>query len=159
MDWILVLKLVHVISAIVAVGANVTYTFWLRRAGRDQERLVWAIAGVRRLDSTIANPAYVLLLITGVLMVVGGYFSFQTSWIVAALILYVGLVIVGGVLYSPALRRQLDAAEVDPASDAYRAAARRSDLFGLLTLVIVFVIVALMVMKPALWQVAPAMNL
>ena len=33
MDLTLVLKVIHVIAAIVAVGANVTYAFWLRRAG------------------------------------------------------------------------------------------------------------------------------
>lgn len=151
MDWVLVVKLVHVLSAIVAVGANVTYTFWLARAGRDQDRLVWTIGGIRRLDGAIANPAYVLLLITGVLMVVGGLVSFQTSWIVAALVLYVALVIVGGALYSPALKRQLTEAELDPTSAGYAAAARRSNVFGILTLVIVLVIVSLMVLKPRLW--------
>ena len=72
MSLVLLLKLVHVLSAIVAVGANVTYPFWLRLAGRDRDRLVWTINGIRRLDRTVANPAYGVLLLTGVLMVLGG---------------------------------------------------------------------------------------
>jgi uncharacterized membrane protein len=151
MDTILLLKLVHVLSAIVAVGANVTYTFWLARAGRDRDRLVWTLNGIRRLDGLVANPAYVVLLVTGVLMVMGGHFSFQTSWIAAALVLYVAVVVVGIALYAPALRRQLAEAERDPTSAAYDAAARRNNLLGILTLAIVVVIVALMVLKPSLW--------
>jgi uncharacterized membrane protein len=151
METFLLLKLVHVVAAIVAVGSNVTYSFWLARAGRDRERLVWTLDGIRRLDGLIANPAYVVLLVTGVLMVMGGAFSFETSWIVTALVLYVATVIVGIALYAPALRHQLAEAEKDPTSAAYDAAARRGNLLGVLTLAIVLVIVALMVLKPSLW--------
>jgi len=104
MSLVLLLKLVHVLAAIVAVGANVTYAFWLRLAGRDRDRLVWTIDGVRRLDRTIANPAYGVLLVTGVLMVVGGLYSFETGWIAAAIVLYVVTAIVGVALYGPAIR-------------------------------------------------------
>jgi uncharacterized membrane protein len=144
----LLLKFVHVVSAIVAVGANVTYAFWLRRAGRDPDKLPWTIRGIQTLDNRIANPAYILLLITGVLMVVGGAFSFQTGWIAAALVLYVALVLVGIFVYSPTVRRQLAEAERDPSSPEYAAIERRSTLLGVVTLVIVLVIVALMVTKP-----------
>lgn len=151
MDTILLLKLAHVLAAIVAVGANVTYSFWITRAGRDSGRLVWTLQGIRRLDRLIANPAYVVLLITGVLMVMGGHFSFRTSWIEASLALYVAAVVIGVVLYAPAIRRQIAEAERDPTSPAYAAAARRSNLLGIVTTVIVVVIVALMVLKPTLW--------
>jgi t-SNARE complex subunit (syntaxin) len=39
-------------------------------------------------------------------------------------------------------------AEVDPTSSAYAKAARRSNLFGVVTLVVVFIIIVLMVTKP-----------
>jgi uncharacterized membrane protein len=151
MDWILLLKFTHVMAAIVAVGANVTYSFWITRAGRDTDRLVWTLQGIRRLDRLIANPAYVVLLITGVLMILGGHFSFRTSWIEASLALYVAVVVIGIVFYAPALRRQIAEAERDPGSPAYAAAARRSNVLGIVTTVVVVVIVALMVFKPSLW--------
>jgi uncharacterized membrane protein len=150
MDWVLLLKLVHVLAAIVAVGATVTYAFWLRRAGADQGRLVWTIASIRALDNRVATPLYVVLLVTGVLMVLGGPWSFESSWIVAALVLYVATVVVAIVGYAPTFRRQLAEAERDPASDAYRAVARRGNAYGALTVAIVLVIVALMVVKPTL---------
>ncbi len=148
MDLVLVFKLVHIVAAIVAVGANVTYAFWLRLAGRDRDRLVWTIDGIRRLDRTIANPAYGVLLVTGMLMVLGGLYSFGTGWIVAAITLYVITAIVGITLYGPAIRRQLAEAERDPWSAAYVAAERRSNLLGAVTFLIVGVIIVLMVTKP-----------
>ncbi len=148
MEWTLLLKVVHVIAAIVAVGANLTYTFWIRYAGRDPERLTWAIAGIRRLDNRVATPAYVVVLISGVLMVAGGVFSFETAWIVVSIVLYVIVVLVALFLYSPALKRQLHEAELDAGSQSYHDAARLSNLYGLATLAVVLVIVTLMVTKP-----------
>ena len=77
----ILLLLVHVLAAIVAVGANPTYAIWFRAAGTDQDRLIFVIRTVRMIDSRVANPAYVVLLITGILMVLGGAFSFTTGWI------------------------------------------------------------------------------
>ena len=151
MDWTLFLKLVHVVAAIIAVGANLTYAYWIRHAALDRDRLIWTMAGIRRLDNFVATPAYVVLLITGILMVVGGLFTFQTSWILASIALYVAVVVFGLVLYAPALKRQLAEAERDPHSPAYQDAARLSTVFGVITLAAVLTIVFLMVTKPTLW--------
>lgn len=148
MSLVLILKLVHVLAAIVAVGANVTYAFWLRAAGREQARLVFVIETVRTLDNRIANPAYGVLLITGVLMVMAGQYSFETGWLALAIALYVIVALLGIFAFAPAIRRQLAEAERDPDSAAYQAAARRSSRLGWLTTATVLVIVALMVLKP-----------
>ncbi len=148
MSLVLLLKLIHVLAAITAVGSNLTYAFWLRRAGRERDRLVWTIETIHRLDSRVANPAYIVLLVTGVLMVVGGLYSFETGWIAAAIVLYVVVAVIGITLYAPAIRRQLATAEADPTSAEYEAAERRSNLLGLVTVVIVLFIVFLMVVKP-----------
>lgn len=147
-DTFLLLKLVHVSAVIVAVGANVSYAYWLRRAGSDRERLVDAINGIRGLDRRVANPAYVVVLLTGLAMATTGPYTFDLLWIRAALGLYVFIVIFGIGIYAPTMRRQLAEAERDPASPGYRTAARRSSLFGLLAVGIVGVILVLMVTKP-----------
>jgi uncharacterized membrane protein len=103
---------------------------------------------VRTIDSRIANPAYIVLLITGVLMVLGGAFSFTTGWILAAIVLYVATAVIGIALFAPAIRRQLAEAERDVTSDAYRVAASRSTVLGIVTTVLVLIIVVLMVTKP-----------
>jgi uncharacterized membrane protein len=148
MDPITLLKIVHIVAAIVALGSNVTYGVWLRHAGLDRDRLVFVIRGIRLLDRAIANPAYIVVLLTGLGMVIWGPFDFRAGWIQVALGLYVLVVIIGIGLFAPAARRQLAAAEADPGSDEYRRAARRGNALGLLTIAIVLVIVVLMVAKP-----------
>ncbi|RPH36831.1 MAG: DUF2269 family protein [Chloroflexi bacterium] len=143
-----ILLLIHVIAAIVAVGANLTYAIWFRAAGTDQDRLVFVTRTVGMIDSRVANPAYVVLLITGVLMVLGGVFSFTTGWILAAIGLYIATAVIGIVAFGPAIRRQLVEAERGIDSEAYRAAASRSTALGILTTILVLLIVVLMVTKP-----------
>jgi uncharacterized membrane protein len=144
----LLLKVVHVLAAIVAVGSNVTYGFWLARAGRDREQLLFTISSIRWLDRSVANPGYVILLLTGIGMVVTGQLSFTTGWIATAIVLYVIVAILGFTAFAPAIRRQLAEAEHDPTSAEYAVAAARSTTLGLLTTGVVLVIVTLMVMKP-----------
>jgi uncharacterized membrane protein len=148
MSTFLALKLVHIVAVIVAVGANVSYAYWLRRAGADRERLVDAIEGIRGLDRRVANPAYIVVLLSGLAMATIGPYTFDATWIRAALGLYVFVVIFGIGIYAPTMRLQLAEAERDPTSPAYRAAARRSGLFGLVAVAIVGVILMLMVVKP-----------
>jgi uncharacterized membrane protein len=149
MSLVLLLNVVHVIAAIVAVGANVTYAFWLRRAGTaDRERLVFTVDTIRKLDNMIATPAYVVLLLTGLGMVFLGAFPFEAGWIRVALGLYVLVVIMSVAFHAPAMRRQLAEAKIDPTSGAYRAAAARGTAFGIVILVVVLAIVYLMVAKP-----------
>ncbi len=143
-----ILLLIHVLAAIVAVGANLTYAIWFRAAGTDQDRLVFVIRTVKMIDSRVANPAYIVLLITGILMVLSGAYSFTTGWIVAAIGLYILTALIGILAFAPSIRRQLVEAERDINSDAYRAAASRSTMFGIVTTVLVILIVVLMVTKP-----------
>ena len=148
MSLVVVLKVIHVVAVIVAVGANASYAFWLRHAGRDRDRLVYTISGIRRLDRLVANPSYVLVLVTGVLMVLGGAYSFGTGWIAASIVLFVAVAVLGITTFGPAIRHQLAEAERDPSSSAYASAARRSTALGMLTTMVVLVIVVLMVTKP-----------
>lgn len=143
------LKLIHVVAAIVAVGTNVTYTFWLTKAGRDRDRIVFVIETIRALDRRLAIPAYVILFVTGVLMVASGAYSFMTGWIAAAIGLYLLTFVLGIVAFGPTVRRQLTEARRDPSSRAYADAARANQRLTLVTLAMVATIVLLMVTKPS----------
>lgn len=148
MSGFLLLKLVHVTAAIVGVGSNLTYAYWLRRAGVDRTRLIDAIHGIRGLDRRIANPAYVVVLLSGLAMATIGPFTFDATWLRAALGLYVVVVVLGVTMFAPAIRVQLAEAERDPTSTAYRWAARRSNLLGVVVTGLVLAILVLMVTKP-----------
>src|SRR2546427_1769102 len=117
----LILKYVHVLAAIVAVGTNATYGVWMALGARQPESLRAILTGVRFLDNRIANPAYGLLLITGLAMLYAGHLSVGIPWIAAALGLYIVAMALGARGYTPALRSQIQALESGgPQSQAYR---------------------------------------
>jgi uncharacterized membrane protein len=147
------LKFLHVLLAIVAVGFNASYGIWLARAARDRDQAMHILRGIKVLDDRFANPAYGLLLATGIAMLFAGPYSLSTPWIATALAIYVLVVILGIALYSPILQRQTvmaEAGEVDTAE--YARLARRGAAVGGVLAVLVVVIVFLMVTKPALWD-------
>jgi uncharacterized membrane protein len=143
------LKLAHILAAIVAVGTNVTYFVWLSFARNDPAGGASVLRGIKTLDARLANPAYGVLPLTGIVIVLlDGPPGFTTFWILTALILYALVGAFAALLFAPSLRRQTDlaVAGTDPAT--YEAAARRTMMTGLLTMVPVAAILYLMVIKP-----------
>ncbi len=152
MALFLILKTIHVLSAIIAVGTNITYRMLIAGAVRQPEVLVFTLKSIRRLDMRLANPAYGLLLISGLAMAFTVPFPLTTPWILTALILYALVAVVGIVVYAPIFRRQIQFAEREGLQGAsYREEARKSSTLGLLVIALTVVIVILMVTKPALW--------
>lgn len=148
----LIMKWLHVLMAVTALGANITYGFWFIRAGRDRQHLAFVLSGVRMLDNRIANPAYGLLLLTGFAMTGMGHIPVSTPWVLTSLILYVILIVIAAAGYTPALRRGIETLEAGgPDSPAFKETAARGRTLGILLTLIAVVIVFLMVTKPALW--------
>lgn len=148
----LLIKWIHVLAAITALGANMTYGFWMARASRDPAMLPFTLRGIKVIDDRIANPAYVLLAVTGFAMAGLSRYPLRTPWLASALALYVVMAVVALFGYTPTLKRQihaLDAGGIE--SPEYRALAGRGRLIGALLGVVVIAIVFLMVVKPALW--------
>jgi uncharacterized membrane protein len=143
------IKYVHVLSAIVAVGFNFTYAIWLARAQRDPSHLNFALRSVKFLDDRVANPAYILLLISGLSMVFIAHYSLTTFWIAGALALFVILAVVGFSLYTPTLSRQIRTlASHGMDSAEYQALSARGTAVGIALAVIVLSILGLMIFKP-----------
>src|SRR5215216_1660922 len=102
------LKYVHVLLAIIAIGFNASYGIWLSRVRKEPEHALHVLRGIKTLDDRFANPAYILLLITGVaLALIGNLPMLSTFWIAAGLALYVVLLVVAVAFYSPTLKRQI----------------------------------------------------
>lgn len=143
------LVFVHVLSAVVALGSNFTYSIWLSRARRNPEHLAYVLRTVQAIDNRVANPAYGLLLLTGLAMIAWGPHAITERWIISSLVLYAVAIVLGIGFYTPALRRQIAAAETSgPESPEYQRAARRGTTVGVLVSVIVLAILFLMVVKP-----------
>lgn len=143
------LKVAHVLLAIVAVGANVTYGIWQARAAREPLHVGWALRGVKFLDDRIANPSYIGLGIIGVLLVLTGPWQFEMVWIAVSIGLYIAMAVIGFAVYTPTLSRQITVYETEgPESPEFARLGRRGRLVGALLAVIVVAIIVLMVVKP-----------
>lgn len=148
MNWLLLLKSLHVLSAIVAVGSNLTYGVWSARGSVDEAHLGFALRGIKFIDDRIANPAYGVLLVTGLLMAVI-YFSITLTWILIGLTGFILVAALAVVVYTPTLTRQIGVLETDGArSPAYNALANRTRAVGMFMGVVVVAIVFVMVFKP-----------
>jgi uncharacterized membrane protein len=138
-------KFLHVLLAIVAVGVNASYGIWLAGSDDDAE----ALRGIKRLHDHVAIPAYVLLGVTGVVLVVRGPWDITTPWIAVSSVLY--LVGLAGAVFasSPALLGQLIILEEHgPQHPVYRAATRYTTIAAGVTGALAVVIIFLMVTKP-----------
>jgi uncharacterized membrane protein len=146
----LVLKYVHVLLAITAVGSNVTYAAWNARSPREPEHLGFALRGIKFIDDYIANPCYGLLLVTGLALVfIGTWHTTWPRWIISALVLYVVAIVIALAGYSPALRRQIAALEAEgDRSAAFVKWSGRARVMGIATMPFILAIVFLMVVKP-----------
>jgi uncharacterized membrane protein len=143
------LKFLHVLLAIIAIGFNASYAIWLARARREPEHTLFALRGIKTLDDRFANPAYGVLLLLGLAMVFMGGYSFTTFWIAASLVLYVLLLLVGLLVCTPSLKGQIAALESGGAQSAeFLRLSQRSTIVGILLAVDVVIIVFLMVTKP-----------
>jgi uncharacterized membrane protein len=147
-----IVKFLHVLLAIIAVGFNASYGVWLARVARQPvPTQSFVLNGIKRLDDWFANPAYVLLAVTGVTIVFVGELRFTTFWIAGGIVLWAIAVTLGFFVYTPMLRNQIHSLETaGPESEDYKRYASNTRFMGILLAVIVVVIVFLMVTKPTL---------
>lgn len=146
------LRFVHVLFAVTAVGANITYSVWLAQASREPEHLDYTLRGLVLLDGRVTTPSYIMLLVTGAALVLQGNVLWRSSWLVTGIALYAVAAILSAFWYAPLLRAQVVALRRQAlAGDAYRALEQRARAIGATILVVVLAVVYLMVTKPALW--------
>ena len=149
MSLYLILKFLHVAMAIVAVGFNASYPIWFAVAKREPAVALTILRGIKTLDDRFANPAYALLLVLGLGMVFTAGIPLTTFWIDAALVLYLILVLVALVGYSPTLKRQIAALSAGGTTSAqYARLSQRGSIIGVVLMLDVLIIVFLMVVKP-----------
>ena len=147
-----ILRGAHILLTIVAVGANITFAIWIQRATIDRNALPFTLRGVKLINDRLANPAYGLVFLTGLGMVLLSEKSLLTPWILLSFGLTIVLVVLGIFGYTTTLKKQIALAEsTGPDDDEYKGAAWRGTYLGIAAGVIVLVILLLMIYKPALW--------
>jgi uncharacterized membrane protein len=146
--WYLLLKYLHVLLAIVAFGSNIGYGIWKGLAAREPTQEAFVTRGVAFIDNRVANPAYGLLLITGLALVVVGNWGLR-GWIITALILFALLIVIAVGFYSRVTRQQIQALDTEgPSSATFKRLEGQATTYGLISLVIVLAIIFVMVVKP-----------
>jgi uncharacterized membrane protein len=148
--YYLILKWLHILCAITALGANLTYFLWLLRMDKNRESLLFTLRTIKILDDWIANPAYVLAFITGARMLDIAGFSYATPWVLTAVIVYAVVAVLGLFVYSPILKKQIRLAQ-NPDTVEYKSIANTGLYLGAFITVLVVAITFLMVVKPQLW--------
>lgn len=143
------LKWLHILGAIIGLGASFTYPLWLKLARRQPANTRFIVNGIESVEK-VANLGYVTVLITGIAMMLVAGIPFTTSWLLTALILFVSIGIVVGVLYVPAQKNQAALAD-NPQSPEYLAAEERVTRILVAVILLVIVIEFLMTVKPRLW--------
>jgi Predicted integral membrane protein (DUF2269) len=150
LTWYLVLKFIHIASAITAVGANITYGVWNARIASEPSHTSFALKGIKFLDDRIANPSYGVLFLTGLIMIFVGHWGL-TLWLIVAIVLFVVVAALGFGVFTPLLRNQIRLADAgDTGSADFARLATRSRVLGPILGLIVLVILVMMVFKPTL---------
>jgi uncharacterized membrane protein len=146
-------KVAHILLAIVAVGFNVSYGLLIgraRKAGTDGRELKFALRTVKFMDDRIANPCYILLLLTGVGMVHAAGYSWSLKWIHGSMALLLLMAALGFAVYTPTLRKQIAALDArGPNDPEFLKLGKRGAMLGGIMGLITLAILWLMVFKPA----------
>jgi uncharacterized membrane protein len=146
--WYNLLKFLHVLLAIIAVGSNITYGVWKTLGAREPAHAPFALKGIAFIDNRVANPAYGGLLITGLVLLAVGQVGFP-GWVIAALILFALLIVIAVGFYSRVVRQQIQVMDAEgAASAAYKRLDGQATTYGIVSLVIALLIVFMMVVKP-----------
>jgi uncharacterized membrane protein len=150
--WYLLVKWLHVLAAIVAVGANLTYRIWLGRASQEPKVLPFVLATIRLIDQREVNPCYAVVLGTGLILAFTASIPLTTPWLLTSISLYVLAALLGIFAYAPLAKRQREILAFDGFESAgYKSAAQKGTGLGLAVTIDVLIIVFLMIVKPALW--------
>jgi uncharacterized membrane protein len=143
----LVFKTIHVVAAIVWLGAGLTFQVMNRRVRADATRTGFLAEQGAWFGRIFFPAAAVTTLVAGIVMVLVSDLSFGDLWITVGFVGIAASILVGAVFISrttAALQVATDAGD----AAGMRAAASRLDLLGWVDMAILFTVVGFMVYKP-----------
>ena len=151
MTTVQILLTLHILSALVGVGATVSYFFWLRRAVLVPESRAFTLETIRLLERWMVTPAYIIVLLTGLGLIDRASWAWSTPWLELSILLLVVLMGLVGV-HARVIKRQIALATDSPGNSAeYDSAHARGRFILLAKVVVIVALVYLMVFKPPLW--------
>ena len=151
MTTVQVLLSIHILTALVAVGATVSYFFWLRRAVLAPESRSFTLDTIRMMERRMVMPAYVLVLLTGLGLIDRAGWAWSTPWLELSLLFFIVLLGLVG-FHARVIKGQI-ALVADGSGDSadYDRAHARGRILLALKVVVIIAMVYMMVFKPGLW--------
>ena len=151
-DLYISLKWVHIVSACIAFGSNVTHMFWIISANEDPVNRANILRVVKKIDDRLAVPSYVVTGACGITMWLWQW-PVYSPWIIASLVLFKILTVMG-ISFGPFMLRWIRlAGDQSPDKQPLFTLARRLTIWWRIITISVLVILYWMVWKPTLWQV------
>ena len=149
-EWYISLKWLHIASACIGFGSNVTHFFWVLSANADPANRTNILRLVKKIDDRLSVPSYAVMTVCGVAMWLAQWPT-SASWLVASMVLTAILAIMG-TAYGPFMKKWIRLS-ADQAADRkqFAALARWLTIAWAGISLTVFVVLYLMVWKPALW--------
>lgn len=148
----------HITAAIVGLGATFAEAILFQVALKTDPRNMPLVHRVQRtINQRLANPALLVILITGIYQVADGNWSFGDAWISATFVIIIVLGGLVGAYFIPTDKRleQVAADEIAAAgagpvrfSQGYLDKLKQEGLVGTLSGLLIVVAVFLMVVKP-----------
>ena len=146
-----VLKFVHILLAIIAVGFTSTFgllSVRAAKAGGDGREMMFALKTIA-LMSNIAHAGFLLLLATGLWMIWEVGYTFTFTWIYLSLILFAVAFLAGSFMMVPSVKRRIAIlAERGPSDPEFIALSQRAAKLGPALSLLALILVWLMVAKP-----------
>jgi uncharacterized membrane protein len=143
----LLLKFFHILAAILALGTSAGLGIALELYGSHPAHGSFLLRAIGRIVAFFVLPGYVLMLVTGLLMVNMAW-PLTTRWIQGAMALW-AVGIVGLVIFLAVLRRQLRLLDAEgPDTAAYRRVSLIGRGLGAGVGLVAILILYLMVFKP-----------
>ena len=151
MTWYGVLKVVHVLSVVIWIGAGAAFAMITARLVRARDRATLAsfLPLIQKYMQSAAGPASLLVLLTGIAMVVVARIGFQPLWVSWG---FAGIVVhflFGALVMRKRMMALGQAVAVSPADEnGVALAGARLRLANLIYLLVMTSVIVVMVLKP-----------
>ncbi|WP_181909595.1 hypothetical protein [Paenibacillus taihuensis] len=143
--WYSLLLYIHILSVIMSIGPFFVFIPVIKKLRSAEVLEQHAYLNTFRSAIRLAKHAGHLLVITGILLVIVGSWTWSTSWIIMTIAILVGSLLFLARAFSPKIRKF-----EEPGQDKERI-IRLLNRAVYIYLALLLIMLAFMVMKPTLW--------
>lgn len=149
MDAYVLIKFLHILTAVVAVGIHLSLLVWLKLTGTGAENTSLVLQGMQILDKRYSGPGYIVILVTGLAMMGMGPYPHTSTWLIMSVVLMIVILGVAHSMFTPSLKKLVVLASEQNADNSSKTSlekkVRRS---GWIIFLLSIAIVYFMIFKP-----------